>query len=253
MLNEDDRMADKILVVGATSAIAQSISRRLAKAHPRLFLVGRDERRLRIVADDLVVRGAATVGYRAVDFRHPELFERVVTDAIDQMGGLSVMLVVHGTLTDQTRAQVDVPYLVDEISVNLVSALSFLVLAANWFEKQRSGKIVVFGSVAGDRGRQSNYVYGAAKSGLATFVQGLRNRLAPRGVQVLLVKPGFVDTPMTAGLPKNFLYAAPDKIGDDVVRAMSRNKSVLYTPWFWRYIMAAVRAIPERIFVRLRL
>jgi short-subunit dehydrogenase len=118
---------------------------------------------------------------------------------------------------------------------------------------QGHGAIAVIGSVAGDRGRASNYVYGTAKAGLAAFTQGLRQRLSKSNVQVLLIKPGFVDTPMTQEFKKGFLWASPDQVAKDICRAVEKRKNVLYTPWFWALIMLIIQHIPESIFKRLKL
>jgi len=128
-----------------------------------------------------------------------------------------------------------------------------LTLLANRFEAQRHGTLAVIGSVAGDRGRQSNYVYGTAKGALAIFLQGLRNRLHPAGVRVLTVKPGFVDTPMTASFKKGPLWAAPEAVAAAIVAAVERGRDVIYTPWFWWGIMTLIKLVPERVFKKLKL
>jgi short-subunit dehydrogenase len=136
---------------------------------------------------------------------------------------------------------------------NCISVISLLTHLANYFEKQRSGCVAVITSVAGDRGRQSNYVYGAAKGAVNIFLQGMRNRLSKVGVTVLTIKPGLVDTPMTAGLPKNFLFADPAVVGTRIFNAIMRGKEIVYVPWFWRWIMLIIRTIPESVFKRMKL
>ena len=143
--------------------------------------------------------------------------------------------------------------MVQTLTTNFTAAAICLAHLANDFETRGEGGIIGIGSVAGDRGRQSNYPYGAAKAGLSVFLQGLRNRLAPAGIHVLTVKPGFVDTPMTQGLDGLFLVAPPAKVADDIVRAYTKKKDVLYTPFFWRWIMLITKSIPERIFKKLKL
>jgi len=244
---------EKVLVIGATSAIAQAVLRLLVSRGAGVFLVGRDERRLAVVRDDLLARGASTAAFKSMDFSCTNLFQEVVSQAEKELDGLTMLLVAHGTLTDQARAQIDPTYMTEQTIVNYSSGAAFVGVVANRLEKLQSGKIVVIGSVAGDRGRQSNYVYGAAKSALATFLQGLTVRLAKSQVQVLLVKPGFVDTPMTAHLAKNFLYSSPDRIAKDIVRAMDGKKRVVYSPWYWRYIMIVIRLIPAVVFNRMNL
>jgi short-subunit dehydrogenase len=138
------------------------------------------------------------------------------------------------------------------MEVNAVSAMVVLNETAAFFEQQGHGQIVAIGSVAGDRGRATNAAYGAAKGAVEVFMSGLRQRLHNCGVQVLLVKPGFVDTPMTADFAKGPLWASPERVAKDIVRAMEKGRSVIYTPWYWRWIMLIIRHIPESIFVRLR-
>ncbi|MCG8081658.1 MAG: SDR family NAD(P)-dependent oxidoreductase, partial [Candidatus Thiodiazotropha taylori] len=140
-----------------------------------------------------------------------------------------------------------------EFEVNALTTISLLTNLANYFEAQQRGSIVVISSVAGDRGRQSNYVYGAAKGAVTIFLQGLRNRLTKSGVNVLTVKPGFVDTPMTADFPKGALWASSEKVAQDINKAIDAQKSVAYVPWFWRYIMLIIKSIPEMVFKKLSL
>jgi short-subunit dehydrogenase len=163
------------------------------------------------------------------------------------------VLIAHGDLPDQVDCQRTYEKTESALRSNLLSPIAFLTWLANYFEARRKGNITVIGSVAGDRGRQSNYVYGTAKGGLATFLQGLRNRLAPAGVSVTTIKPGFVDTPMTQHLPKGPLFAEAHTVGQRIHKAMLRGESVVYTPWFWRFIMAIILHIPEAIFKKMRL
>ncbi|HET8870525.1 MAG TPA: SDR family NAD(P)-dependent oxidoreductase, partial [Aquabacterium sp.] len=171
----------------------------------------------------------------------------------EALGGLDGILIAHGTLTDQARAQSDVAYALSEIATNGTSVISLMSLAAQQFEKQGRGGIAVISSVAGDRGRQSNYVYGSAKALVSAFASGLRQRMHKCGVSVTTIKPGFVDTPMTAAFKKGALWAQPDQVAKDIVKAMDQGKAVVYTPGFWRLIMLIIKHIPERIFVKLAL
>jgi len=243
----------KILIIGATSAIAEAAARRFAQRGDALYLLARNSERLDALLADLKIRGAAiTAGapFDANDFgQHAAAIER----AASALGGLDAVLIAHGTLPDQQAAQADVALTLQEISTNALSVISLLTLIANRFEAQRSGTIAVISSVAGDRGRQSNYVYGSAKGMLSIFLQGLRNRLCKAGVHVLTVKPGFVDTPMTAAFPKGPLWATPEQVGGAIVSAMDRKRNVLYTPFFWAGIMAIIRAVPEAVFKKLSL
>jgi decaprenylphospho-beta-D-erythro-pentofuranosid-2-ulose 2-reductase len=249
----DRSPARRVLIVGATSAIAVETARAYAASGAQLFLTGRNPERLAAVADDLRVRGASRVETARLDLndlsRHPE----IVDAAFTAFGGLDVALIAHGTLPDQSRCQDDAADALAALTVNFTSTVALLTPLANRFEAQREGCIAVIGSVAGNRGRQSNYVYGAAKGGLDIFLQGLRNRLYRSGVAVLTVKPGFVDTPMTAQIPKNPLFASPRRVGRAIHRAIEARRDVVYIPWFWRPIMFLISSLPEAVFKRLRL
>ncbi len=242
-----------VLVVGATSAIALEAARAFAETGARLFLTGRSESRLAEIADDLRVRGAERVQTGLLDVTDLAGHEAVLRAANESLGGLDAVLVAHGVLPDQTACERSVEHTLHVFDVNLTSTVALLTRLANLFEGQRRGTIAVITSVAGDRGRRSNYVYGTTKGGLNLFLQGLRNRLHPAGVSVVTIKPGFVDTPMTAQLPKNPLYADPRDVGRAVYRAMRDGRDAVYIPWFWRPIMALVRGIPEALFKRLKL
>lgn len=243
----------KILVVGATSAIAHETARLFAADRAELFLVGRNAEKLDAVKDDLAVRGAARVETYTLDLSHLDQHQAMLDVAMDTLGGLDAVLIAHGTLTDQELAQQSIEETLQELNINFLSVVSLLTPIANHFEEQKRGNIAVISSVAGDRGRMSNYVYGTAKAGVSTFLQGLRARMQKSGVSVLTIKPGFVDTPMTAHLKKNPLYASPAKVGEAIYEAMKAERDVLYTPWFWRYIMLIIMNVPEFIFKRTRL
>ena len=243
----------RVLVYGATSAIAQAAARVMAAEGDHLYLVGRGKERLEAVAADLRTRGAGKVWTDVVDATDLAAHEALVRRAEEATGGLVVALVAHGSLGDQKAAEASFEVAHRELAVNFLSVVALLTPVANAFERRRAGVICVIGSVAGDRGRQSNYVYGTAKAGVATFLQGLRNRLHPAGVAVVTVKPGFVDTPMTAHLKKGVLFASADQVGRGIARAIQRRKDVVYLPWFWRGIMFVIRHVPEAIFKRTRL
>ncbi len=243
----------KILIIGASSAIAQATARNWAKQQAAFYLVGRDTTKLERIAQDLLVRGANKVNICTVDFMDITQHRSVIEDACGSLGNLDITLLTHGSLTDQLRAEQDNQYAVEETTLNFSTAVSFLTLVASRMEIQGQGAIAVIGSVAGDRGRASNYVYGSAKAGLAAFTQGLRQRLSKSKVQVLLIKPGFVDTPMTQEFKKGFLWASPDQVAKDICKAVEKKKNVLYTPWFWGWIMFIIQRVPESIFKRLKL
>ncbi|HET9727235.1 MAG TPA: SDR family oxidoreductase [Gemmatimonadales bacterium] len=247
------REPPRVLIVGATSAIATETARAYAASGARLFLTGRDGARLDGVAADLRVRGAGAVETAVLDVTDRRRGPEVLESAWAAFGGLDVALLAHGVLPDQARCQASADETLAAIDVNFTSTVALLTPLANRFEASRAGCIAVITSVAGDRGRQSNYVYGAAKGGLDRFLEGLRNRLFRSGVSVVTLKPGFVDTPMTAGVRQGPLFASARRAGRAVHRAIERRRDVVYIPWFWRPIMAIVRALPEPVFKRLRL
>ncbi|MEP6939673.1 MAG: SDR family oxidoreductase [Rudaea sp.] len=244
----------KILIIGATSAIAEAVARRFAERSDALYLVARNAQRLQAIAADLGVRGAARVATATLDVADFAAHAAIVDAAERELGGLDVVLIAHGTLSDQASCETSVEDLRREFDVNAIAAMSLLTLLAPRFEQRKSGTFAVISSVAGDRGRQSNYVYGAAKAALSAFLGGLRQRLAKSNVDVLTIKPGFVDTPMTAAIAnKGVLWAKPEQIAAGIVRAIEKRRSVVYLPWFWRWIMLVIRAIPEPLFKKLRL
>lgn len=241
-----------VLVVGATSAIAQAAAREWAARGDHLHLVARNAERLEAVAADLRTRGAGKVTTEALDALDLAGCEGVGARAESALGGLDVVLVAHGVLGDQKALQASFQATQRDLTTNFLSVVAILTPIADRFEARRAGILCVVSSVAGDRGRQSNYVYGTAKAAVSTFLQGLRNRLHPAGVAVVTVKPGFVDTPMTAHLKKGPLFASAEKVGRGVVRAIDRRRDVVYLPWFWRPILFVLRHVPEAIFKRLK-
>lgn len=243
----------KLMIVGATSAIAHETARCFAADGAELFLVARSAEKLAAVRDDLVARGARRVENYVLDVNAFDQHQAMLDSAIEALGGLDAVLIAHGTLSDQQACQQSVEETLRELNTNFLSVVSILTPVANHFEKQRRGSIAVISSVAGDRGRGSNYVYGTAKAGLNAFLSGLRNRLSKAGVTVLTVKPGFVDTPMTADLKKNPLFANPHKVGKAIYENMKEGRDILYTPWFWWPIMTMIRNVPEFVFKRMKL
>ena len=199
------------------------------------------------------MRSGAPVLGRAADLADTAAHPALVDEARAALGGLDTVLVAHGELGVQTEAQRTYDATLPLLATNFLSPVSLLTRLANDFEAQGHGCLAVITSVAGDRGRQSNYVYGAAKGALSLFLGGLRNRLAPKGVSVVDMKLGFVDTPMTAAHRKGPLWASPEQVARRIVRAIDRGEDVVYAPWFWCWIMLIIRNIPERIFKRLKL
>lgn len=242
----------KIVIFGATSAIAQETAKLFAGDGDALFLVGRNTEHLENVAADLKVRGASQVYCHATpDLTRHDVHEELIKKAEESLRGIDTVLIAYGSLPDQKTCEKDFVLAKRAIDTNFLSVVSLLTLLANHFEQQGHGCLAVISSVAGDRGRQSNYVYGSAKGALSVFLQGLRNRLSKSGITVTTIKPGFVDTPMTEDLKKGALFVGPDIVARGIYKAILKNKDVVYLPSFWRWIMGVVKIIPESIFKKL--
>jgi len=248
--------ARNVIVCGATSAVAFALCRRLAARGWRLHLLGRDRKRLEEMIADLRVRGATTVScglFDAADIQAiPSSFQAAVAAVAEPIDGV---IVCHGLLADEADKLPTPESIKRTIDVNFTSAAIVLSLAAQQLVDRRAGFLVAISSVAGDRGRQSNFCYGSAKAGLTAWLSGLRNRLQPTGVRVLTIKPGIIDSPMTNGrdVGPKALITSPETVATAVEQAILHGRDVVYTPWFWRPIMAVIRWIPERVFKRLRL
>ena len=246
-------MHKNILIIGATSAIAQATIRLYAEQNANLYLLGRNIKQLETIAADAKIRGANQALFAPLDVNQFESHEVALNEVFEKFTGVDTVLIAHGTLPDQSACEQSVAVTMQELNTNALSTISLLTLLANRLQAQQSGCLAVISSVAGDRGRQSNYVYGAAKGMVSIFLQGLRNRLMPHNVHVLDIKPGFVDTPMTAEFKKGALWAQPEQIAKSIINAIEKRKNTLYTPVFWAGIMFIIRNIPEVIFKRLKL
>lgn len=244
----DRRLPRRVLALGATSAIAEATLRLLAESGASLYLVARNPQKLEAVRADLLTRGAAAATAHVMDLDDTAAHPAMLESAVATLGGLDLALVAHGVLGNQAEAQLDYAAAEAILRTNFLSAVSLIGWLANYFETERRGTLAVISSVAGDRGRKSNYVYGASKGALNIYLDGLRHRLHGTGVQVLTIKPGFVATPMTAHLPPGPLFAQPSRVGQDILRAIQGRKSVVYTPPFWRLIMLVVRNTPAFLF-----
>jgi decaprenylphospho-beta-D-erythro-pentofuranosid-2-ulose 2-reductase len=245
--------SSRVLIVGAGSAIASAVARRYAARGARVFLMGRRADALQAQGADLTVRGAAEVYVAEFDAERVELHAEQLQRAWAQWQGFDVALLAHGVLPQQAAAQVSAALALQSFDVNARSMISLLTWLANAFEQQRCGVIGVISSPAAERGRASNYVYGAAKAAVSNFCSGLRHRLYPSGVRVVTILPGFVDTPMTASFKKGPLWAQPERVAGDIERALAGHNGDLYTPWFWRWIMLIVRTLPRAVFLRSKL
>ncbi len=244
----------RILIIGATSAIAEAVARCYLDQQSTYYLVGRNADKLAIIASDLQARGARDVHMHVMDLNNTSSITDMVQQASQTLGQIDMTLIAHGSLPDQARVERDLDYALDEFHTNATSMIACMQVVAQHLVRQGTGVLVVMGSVAGDRGRASNYLYGAAKAAVAAYATGLQARLYRQGVHVLLIKPGFVATPMTAhlDLPAR-LVAHPEQIAHDIVQAIHRRRHVLYAPRFWWLIMLVIRLIPTVIFKRLRL
>jgi len=246
-------MNGTVLILGASSAIARGTAAALAERGYSLYLAGRDEGELERDAVDLATRFEVTVKYGVFDAEAYDEHDSFVDGVIADCGALAGVVAAFGYLGAQEKAESDFAETLAIINRNYVGAVSLLNRCAIKMEEAGKGFIVGIASVAGDRGRQSNYTYGSAKGAFALYLQGLRNRLSSSGVRVLTVKPGFVDTGMTFGLEGMFLVASPKYVGERIARAVEKGRDIIYVPWFWRYIMLIITHIPERIFKRLSL
>lgn len=246
-------MKKRILILGATSAIAVEVARQYALAGYDLVFSGRDLSSLERLAADFQIRyqiQASCFSFHAEDW---EEHARFLDKVLEKTGGLDGVLLAFGSLGEHALALKDFSEAKKMIDCNFVGACSICHHLANYFVERGRGFIAAISSVAGDRGRQSNYVYGAAKGGFSIFLQGLRNRLHPLGVDVITIKPGFIDTAMTYGLEKVPFVSSPESIAPQIYRAIQKGKDVVYAPPFWRYVMGIIKLIPERIFKRLKL
>ena len=243
----------KLLIVGGTSAIASESALAFANQGNMLYLADLNYERLQVVKNHIesLTDSKVHIGqYSLTDINDQQ---KLFDCAKNEMNGLDSILIAYGTLPEQKTIENDATEVTKQLFINFTSICSLLTIAAEYFEKQEKGTIAVISSVAGDRGRQSNYIYGAAKGGLSIFMQGLRNRFGKKNINVITIKPGFVDTPMTANMPKNPLYSSASKVGKSIISSMQKGRDIAYVPGFWRYIMLIIKLIPEKIFKKLSL
>ena len=246
----------RVVIFGATSAIAEQVARNLVSQGSHLYCVGRNSQKLEAIIQDLKVRGGNSQridGYSA-DLTDIAVHQRLIDEAKSFLGEIDAVLIAHGTLPNQQACQASVTQTLREVETNALSVVTLLTPLANLMEEQQHGVIAVISSVAGDRGRQSNYVYGASKGMISIFLQGLRNRLSNSNVDVVTIKPGFVDTPMTSEFDTSgFLWSTPERVANGIINAMKKGKGEVYLPGFWRGIMIVIKMIPEFIFKRMSL
>ena len=243
----------KILVLGATSGIAEATCRIWATQGASLFLVARNAEKLAAVAQDLKTRGASYVDTAVADLDDTDKHPALLAHAINSLTGMDIAYLAHGILGDQAEAEQDFNTAAQILYTNLMAPVSLLTWLANFCVQRHAGTLAVLSSVAGDRGRKTNYLYGASKAGLTAFLAGLRNRIDREGVTVLTIKPGPIRTAMTAAMPKSDKFADVDSVAESIVSAIDKRKDILYVPFQWQPIMFIVRNIPERIFKKLNL
>jgi short-subunit dehydrogenase len=247
------KVTKKILVLGATSGIAEATCRIWAAQGAQMFLVARNADKLAAVAADLKIRGAAYVGTAVADLDDTDKHAELLAHAINSLTGMDVAYLAHGVLGDQARAEQDFEHTAQILFTNFMAPVSLLTWLANYCVQRHAGVLAVISSVAGERGRKSNYVYGASKAGLTAFLGGLRNRVDREGVTVLTIKPGPVKTAMTASMKGSEKFADVNKVAQTIVDAIDAKKDNVYVPAMFQPIMFIIRNIPERIFKKLNL
>ena len=244
----------RVLIIGATSGIAMACARVWAGQGASFFLVARSAEKLEALASDLRVRGACAVRLRQMDANDTAAHPGMVEAVVQALGAIDIALIAHGTLPAQSACEADPLLALGELTTNATSVIALLIALANQFESQRHGAIAVITSVAGDRGRPSNYLYGSAKAAVSVFCEGLRARLFKSDVSLIDIRPGFVATPMTQGLAlPTRLVAQPETVAQRIVAGIDRKADVLYAPAFWALIMLIIRNIPRSIFKRTNL
>jgi decaprenylphospho-beta-D-erythro-pentofuranosid-2-ulose 2-reductase len=243
----------KIIIIGANSAIAEQCGRLWAARGDSLCLVARNQVRLDTLKNDLIIRGANQVATYTMDVNDYSSHTKMLDYAIKVLDGFDTVFIAHGTLSNQKACEQNVQLMIQEMNTNAISTIALLNHVANRFERKGEGTIAVIASVAGDRGRASNYVYGSAKAMLIAFTSGLRQRLYQSNVAVVTIKPGFVDTPMTAEFKKGLLWVKPDLVAIKIVKAVDRRKKEVYVPSFWWIIALIIKSMPTTVFDRLKL
>ncbi len=243
----------KVYIYGATSAIATACARLWAQKGYEFVLCARNPERLRLVAEDLKIRGASSVATIITDANQTQTLKETVAFAIETLGQIDIVLIAHGELPDQSMIENDGRAVENSLNLNAVSTIVLLTEVASVLENQGSGNIGVITSVAGDRGRRSNYIYGSSKAAISTFCEGLRVRLSRSNVTLTDIRPGLIATPMTEGklMPK-MLVSSPEAIASRITESIARGLAIVYVPAYWRWIMLGVKLMPRLIFSRLR-
>ena len=240
-----------ILIIGATSAIAKECAKIWAERGDKLFLVARNEENVKNIAENLINKNNIFTKTFCFDFNHLNEHVRMLDMAEKELENIDLVLIAHGTLLDQKECEANVELAITEIKNNALSTVSLLTHLANRFERKKKGTIAVISSVAGERGRASNYVYGSSKALVTTFASGLRQRLNKYNVKVLTIKLGLVDTPMTSKFKKGLLWSTPQNVAKKIVQSIDSGKDEVYLPGFWYLIFLVIKSIPNSIFKKL--
>jgi len=240
-----------ILVFGATSAICHELLKLYALRDAGFYLVGRNRDKLLAISDDLVARGGIVVGTASYDFNDYQQHVACVTQGLECLGKIDIAIVAHGSLPDQAECETSSAAIKACMDDNFTSAAVIVQLCAQQLSLQGYGTLAVISSVAGDRGRKSNYAYGAAKAGIDVLLQGLQGRFSGSAVKVVNIKPGMVISPMTAGMKHGALWATPPAIAPTIYRAIEKGQRVCYVPGYWRLIMLVIRALPTAVLAKL--
>jgi short-subunit dehydrogenase len=251
--NSQSKAERRILILGAASGIAQAYARLCAAGNANFVLLGRQPERLVSIGNDLLARGAATAESVTSDLADVAAIDATVNALKARFGAFDEIIVAYGVLGSQAEAEKDTAAARKIIDVNFTSVALWVLALLREHPAGRPLSLIGIGSVAGDRGRASNFVYGASKAGLERLLEGLAQKYADSDIHILTVKPGFVDTPMTAGLDRKLLLASPEQVARDIQRAVSRRQRVVYTPWFWWVIMLIIRNLPWFVFKRLKI
>ena len=245
----------RIVIIGGTSAIAVQCARIWVQQDPiDLTLIGRDTARLKKIADDLEIRSPDSfINVLESDFLEPQSIKSVSQKIIEN-GNVDIVLIAQGDLIEQEHCEQDLDSCNHSLLINAVSPILFAEAFANHFEEVGRGHLALIGSVAGDRPRKSNYIYGSSKNMLEFLVKGLQHRFTGTNIKITIIKPGPTDTPMTAkAKTRNMKLAKVEVVADDIVKSIEKGKLVVYTPWKWRFIMFVVKKIPGFIFNKMNL
>jgi len=242
----------RLIVLGATSAIGEATARLYAADNASILLVGRNENRIEEIAADLRIRGAKEVETAIYDLAETATADEQLRAWSRRIGGADDILLCYGVLGDQKRAEKDNVHAEDILRINFNSAAAWCLASANLLEERGHGTLIVLGSVAGDRGRRANFVYGAAKAGLEALVTGISHRFAGNGPRAVIIKPGPTATPMTEGMKRDgLLWSTPEQVARQIYKSAKSGGPVAYAPSFWRYVMLIIRNIPNTIFNRM--